>query len=416
MAREKSYTVESTEIGPGAKFVNSLLDIARRMGPNLLRFDRDAILDWARRRTGLHDLGDGRYVEVLGNMIENAKDTEITPMGEFLLNFIVRKTAVNRLRIEDHIKRHPGIEDTPVISPMFVIGLARTGTTLLQNVLSTGPGYRALRLWELATPYPLHRDRERDRRMRLRKADLPLRLMRAAMPDMAIAHDVRAETKEECWILLANTLVLTHTDLVTGLHGWNEYLVDMDRSWVFEEYKRMLQLLAYVTPTKRFVLKCPTHIWNIEPILEVFPDACLIWTHRDPVKSIASACSLISIGRKLFLGRIDPRKVGEMIEDRTHSVIRGAMKARENAGDESFYDVNFETLVRDIPAEVARIRDHFGLPHEAKHEEEVRKYLEKPRKDKPGKHRYGPEQFHLSPEEIEERFGEYIDRFGIDTA
>jgi len=238
-------------------------------------------------------------------------------------------------------------------------------------------------------------------------------LIRLGAPEMSLAHDVKADSKEECWILLANTLALGNTDIATGLHQWNKWLMAMDRSWVYEDYKRMLQIQAHVTPTKRFVLKCPSHLWNLEFILKIFPDACVVWSHRNPVNSIASFCSLMGLGRRIFFGHIDAELVGEMMEARFLSGVQEIMEFRQRVGDERFYDINFETLIEDIPRAVMDIKKHFDLPHGKQADREVREYLQRPRGDKPGKHIYGPEQFGLDRDEIIDRFGDYIERFGI---
>lgn len=389
--------------------------MARKLGLRLWALDRDAILDRAKKKTGLGDLGNDNYIETLDRLIDNARKVELTPLGECCLHFVARRTAINRLCIEDYIKRHPEVEAIPIESPIFIVGFPRTGTTLLQNVLSLGPGYRALYLWELATPYPVHEDAETDRRLRMSKVALPLRLIKMGVPEMTGAHDIRVDTKEECWLLLANTLVLMLTDIATGLHEWNDWLMAMDRSWAYAEYKRMLQLLAHRKPPAKFVLKCPTHLWNLEPILKTFPDACTVWTHRNPINSIASFSSLMALGRRLFLGRVDTARVGEMVEERFHAGVKSAMEVRERVGDERFYDANFETLVNDIPAAVRDIKEHFGLTHDADAGKMVRNFIEQPRKDKPGKHVYHPEQFGLDPQEIVDRFGDYIERFDINA-
>jgi len=413
MTGKQQYTVNRMEAQPSVKLVNSLMDIGSKMGLRIWELDRDSILERARRKTGLSDFGNRKYIEVLDRLIDNAQKAEITPLGMYAIYFLALKTAMNRLHIEEYIRRHPEVEKIPIISPVFVVGFPRTGTTLLQNVLSLGPGYRALYLWELATPYPLHESPELDRKNRIGKVDLPLRLIQMGVPEMSAAHDVRADSKEECWILLANTLALGNTDIATGLHQWNQWLMTMDRTWVYEDYKRMLQLQAHIYPTGRFVLKCPSHLWNLEFILKTFPDACIVWSHRNPVNSIASFCSLMGLGRRVFYGHIDAELVGKMMEDRFLSGVQEIMEFRQRMGDERFYDINFETLIGDIPRGVSDIKKHFGLPHNSQADREVREYLDRPRRDKPGKHLYSPEQFGLDRDEIIKRFGDYIERFSI---
>ena len=414
MTKQQQYTLNRPKDRLTIKFVNSLIKLEHRMGLQIWKLDRNAILDKVKRKTRLDDLGNDKYIEVMDRLIDNARKVEITPIGECFINYIAQKTAMNRLYLEDYIGKHPEVEDIPIESPLFIVGFPRTGTTLLQNMLSVGGGCRALYLWELATPYPLHEDREKDKRMRMSKVDLPLRLIKIVVPELPIVHDVTIDSKEECWMLKANTLVIMDSDIGTGLHEWNNWLRTQDRSWVYAEYKRMLQIQSHITPTERFVLKCPTHLCDLKPILKIFPDACIVWTHRNPINSIASTSSLMCLVRMLFFGHIDDQKqVGEMVEARFHSIVKEAMKFRNQIGDDQFFDMNFETLIKNIPKAVKDIRKHFGLPHRKDHDKAVLKFLDKPRKDKLGKHRYSPEQFGLDPEEIVKRFGDYIERFDI---
>ena len=395
------------------KFINSTIRLGQRSGLKLWKTNSDAILNKARKKTGLEDFGNEKYFEVLDRLLEDVRKAEMIPLGEFFINFIICNTAMNRLKIIEYIKNHPEIKDIPIKSPLFIVGFPRTGTTLLQNVFSSGEGYRGLHLWEIATPYPLHEDRIKDKKKRIRRINLPLRLLRLGVAELNDIHDVRPDTKEECWLLLGNSLCITNIDPGTGFHDWNNWLINTDRRWAYEEYKRILQIQAHITPTEKFVLKCPTHIWNLKPLLEVFPDARIIWVHRNPVKSIASTSSIACLGRKFFFGYVDKKYVGKMIEDRFHSVVTEVMEFRKNINESQIYDVNFDKLIKDIPGTVRDVRKYFGFPHNEEHHKAVLEFLNRPRKDKPGKHKYEIEDFGLDPKEITERFSDYIQRFNI---
>ena len=407
------FTLSDSEERLSVKIVNSLLKIEQKLDLGMSKLDREAILKNAIKKTGYKNFGNEKYIEVLDRFVDNINKADITPLSKFSLNFLARKTAMNRLHIENYIEKHPEIEDIPIESPVFVTGFPRTGTTLLQNVLSSGDGYRSLYFWELATPYPLHEDKKKDRKMRIAEIDLALKMLKRAVPEMTTAHDIGVNTKEEDWILLANSLYIPHVDIMTGLTEWNDWLMKMDRTWVFKEYKRQLQIQAHNMPTEKFVLKSPSHLFDLEPLMKIFPDACIVWTHRNIINSIASSASLGSLLRKFFFGYVDQKQVGEMVENRFHSIIMDAMKFREKINNNQFYDNNFETLVKDIPLGVKNIRNHFGLPHDKSHDKAVQDFLNEPRKDKPGKHRYSPEQFGLDKDEIIDRFSMYIDKFNV---
>ncbi len=414
MADDRCYTVSSMKAPWPVRAANSTARGLRRLGLGVMKLDRDKVMRKAQRKTGLKDWGGDDFVPVLDALVENVRERGPEPVGEHVIRFVVLRGLMNRLRIQDHINRHPEVLDIPIERPVFVVGFPRTGTTLLQNVLSMGHDYRALRLWELATPYPLAEDREKDRKKRMRKVSVPLKFIQTAAPGLNEIHDVRAGTKEEDWILMVNTLVVVNADIFTGMHEWNRWLMARDRTWAYREYKRMLQVLAAPGFNDIFVVKCPNHLWNLEPILKTFPDACIVWTHRNPVNSIASYCSLGAMGRRIFYKGVDPAAVGEMVEERFHTGIQDALKVREEYGKDRFTDVNFSDLVKDIPGTVAKIRRHFGLPHDKKSEAEIKRWLNRPRDDKPGRHKYGPEQWCVDPEEVKARFSPYLKRFGLD--
>jgi hypothetical protein len=413
MLNDQEYTSSHTEERLSVNIANSLLKIGQKLDLKNFKLDRETILKNAIKKTGYKNFGNDRYIEVLDRLLDNINKVDITPLGKYFLNFFARKTAINRLYIENFIEKHPEIEDIPIESPIFIVGFPRTGTTLLQNILSSGKGYRSLYSWELATPYPLHDDKKKDKKMRIAKIDLALKMLKKAMPDMTSVHDFGVNTKEECWILLGNSLYITHSDIGSGLTEWNDWLIKMDRTWVFKEYKRLLQIQAYNMPTENFVLKCPSHLFNLKPIMKIFPDACIVWTHRNPIKSIASTSSLMSLARKFFFGYVNQKQVGEMVENRFYTVLVDAMKFREKTNNNQFYDINFETLIKAIPQSVKNIRNHFELPHNKKHDKAVQDFLNEPRKDKPGKHRYSPQQFGLDTDEVINKFSKYIEKFNI---
>jgi hypothetical protein len=409
----QQYTLNQDKLRPALKLVNSFLKINSNFNSKTLEFDRNSILDKAKRKTGLNDFGNDKFIKVMDKLIQNVNNVKITPIGKFFIKLVLYRVSINRLFLNEYIQRNPAIEDIDINSPIFVIGFPRTGTTLLQNVLSAGKGYRSLYFWELITPYPLHKNYIKDKQKRMMRANLLLRLFKLGAPDLPIVHDIKVKSKEECWILLANTLVLINTDLGTGLHQWNRWIMQMDRSWVYEEYKRLLQIQAHMTKTDRFVLKCPSHIWNIDSILRVFPDACFVWAHRNPTKIIASTCSLVGIAKRFFYDSIDKSEVGESVLTRFASVADEAIKFRNNVDDNQFYDVIFNDLIKNTPESVRRIKDYFKQTHEKSHENEIQNYLKISRKGKFRMHSYSLEQFNLKQEEVIDRFQKYIERFEI---
>lgn len=410
---DRQYTVNRLEIAPTLKLVNAAVGIAGWLGLPFGKLDVDSVLRTAQRKTGLQDWGDEAFISLMRRLFRYADAGRVTRLGEIALRQTAFASVSNRLRIEDYIQRHPDVEDIPIERPIFIVGFPRTGTTLLQNLLSLEEGNRSLKFWELYNPVPVHDDPEVDRKKRIRKAKEVLAVAKTVAPEMPVVHDIKADTAEEDWFLMCNTFAVMNNDLANGLVRWGDYLMRHDMTGPYREFRRMLQVLAHWHPTGRFVLKCPEHLWFLDALLEVFPDACIVWPHRDPVSCIASYSSMISLTRRAWFGRIHSEYIGEHITDRFLSGVSQAMEVRERVGEEHFFDTQFDQLTRDPVQAVREIKAHFGMDHSDADDRAMRHYLAQPREDKPGQHVYSAAQWGLDVKEIYRRFEPYTDRFGI---
>ncbi len=409
------YTVHRMEIAFSLKLLNGSLDVAKRFGLRFGKLDAEGILRVARRKTGLDDWGDEGFRVFMDRLLMEADAARCTQLGEIALRQTSYAAVCNRLRIQDYIHKHPELLQIPIERPVFIVGFPRTGTTLLQNLLSIGEGRRALSFWELVGPVPVHPDPRRDREIRIRKARQLLALARFVAPEIPMVHDAREDTKEEDWYLFENTFAVMNFDLASGLVRFGDWLLQQDMVPPYREFKRYLQVLAHWRPTGQFVLKCPEHLWFLDALLEVFPDACIVWPHRDPVRCIASYSSMISLTRRAWYGRIYADHIGGHITDRFFQGVTWGQEVKERVGEKNFYDVRFEDLIRDPVAMAQSIQQHFGLPHGDADARRMRAWMDQPREDEPGKHVYSPEQWGLDEDEIRERFADYIERFSLGT-
>jgi hypothetical protein len=374
-----------------------------------------SVLRAAKRGTGLDDFGDERFRAGMHRTLEVVDRGPYTPLGRAFIRATSVRLARHRLRIEQWFKDHPETAQIPIEKPIFVLGFPRSGTTLLQNLLEQAPSRRALRFWELTNPIPEHEEPSRDRAARVRRAERDLTWAYWFVPEMEEMHEVRADTAEECWPLLANTWSVLNFDICHGLVPYGDWLLKQEMAWAYREYRRQLQLLLWRERVDQLVLKCPEHLWFLDSVLEAFPDACIVWTHRDPLDCVASYSSLISLSRRTLQGRIDPAQIGPHIADRFHQGVERAMAARDAIGDESrFFDVNFRELVADPVGMTNRIEERFGL--DPTDHRLLDDWLTKKRADAPGRHRYDPAMWDLHADPIREKFAKYIERFGIDAS
>lgn len=406
----------SRKRGLAERTANVALGALDRFDARLLRLDQQDILDTARRRFQTEDWGDRDFLEPMGVILEHARGA-IDPIGKLILRGGADKAMKHRVLRQRLLANRPEITQRAIERPIFVLGFPRTGTTVLQNLLAQEAGYRALQFWELTNPVPLHADPGLDRRRRLASADRDLAIAYTFVPEMTAVHEVAWNTYEECWPLFANSFSVLNFDLAHGLRGYGDWLLRHDMRWAYADYRQQLQVLIRdEADTERLVLKCPEHLWFLDSLLHAFPDACVVWPHRDPVSSVASYSSMISLMRRTMYGGYEPAAVGEHIQTRFHQGVERAMAARADADADRFYDVHFHDLVADPVRVVHQILDHFDLKRTRKGEGRMRTWLANKRGDARGMHRYDADYWGLRPAAIHEQFGDYIRRFDIRLA
>jgi len=410
---DEQYTVARTESPLHIKLLDFLVGLTRMLGLPFTHLERDQVLAHAKRRTGLSDWGDESFIDALDRLLATARSVDFTWLARAFTREICVKAVSNRLKARDYLARNPDARSLSLQRPVFILGFPRTGTTLLQNLLCLDPTYRALRFWELTTPVPLHEDPERDRRTRRTIAARLIRMSYLIAPEQRHIHEISADTFEECWPLFVPTFCVLNFDLQSAMTGYGDWLLTADMKRPYREYRSQLQILAHRAPPARYVLKCPEHLWFLDALMEVFPDACIVWTHRDPLASVASYCSLISLNRRMLYGRFEPAEIGAHIADRFRLGVERAMAARAEVSSDRFYDVDFHALVADPGAVVQRIQRHFDLP--PVDPERVTRYLATERGDSRGKHRYSADRYGLDPDAVHAQFAPYIEKFGIRT-
>jgi hypothetical protein len=401
--------------------VNAAAWVAEQLGLPLGRLDVDSILAAARRSTGLEDAGDPRFLEPMSWIVEAcAGSPDVTPLARIVLRQTWIRATQNRLHLQDWLRRRPDVLEQPVHRPIFVVGFPRTGTTVLQNVLAIDPSRRGLTFWELLAPVPLHDDVAKDRHVRRRMARTTLRAAYQIAPEMTDVHAIDADSLEECWPLFGNTFCVMNWDLQSGLRAYGDRLLapSWDMRPAYREVRRTYQVLLErggpgraPSATTQLVLKCPEHLWFLDALLDTFPDACVVWTHRDPYETLSSYCSLISMQWRTLYGVIDRPRIGAHVEERLLGGIGRAMAARASHDPRRFFDVRFPDLVRDPAAVVDEILRWFDLPRAEGHDAAVARYLGTKRSDERGRHHYDGRLFGLDADRIRARFADYVSAF-----
>lgn len=404
-------TVSRFDYPPMLKLVNQLARLVGQFGLPFTKLDPEGIIASAINTSGLRDFGSDDFMEPLGIMLEDARELPLTPLAKIAMRQVVVEALVRRLRLVEYRDQHPSLESVPIERPIFVLGFPRTGTTMLQNLLCRHTGRRALEFWELTNPIPVHTDPVRDERKRRRSAAFMIALSDLFAPEQAAVHDVRVDTPEECWYLFTSSLSALGWYLQSRMPRYGAWLMRQDMVPAYQRYRRHLQVLALNAPETPLVLKCPEHLWFLDSLLEVFPDACIVWTHRDPLSSIASYCSMTTMLNRTLYGRVNPPELGDHLLHCFEDGAARAMRVREHLRNpRQILDISFQELTQDPTATTRRICDHFGLPFS---EEQGQDDWSRSRRDGQFTHKYDGEIYGITRERVDKRFADYMDRYNV---
>ncbi|PCJ38077.1 MAG: sulfotransferase family protein [Cellvibrionales bacterium] len=318
----------------------------------------------------------------------------------------------NRAKLEALWEQRPEILEQPVKAPLIILGLPRTGTSFLFDLLSEDPQHRYLTNWEATVgqvPPPGRYSWANDPRRKLGRH--LLRFQNYLIPQMKGIHTFHLDGPEECTSLLMQGFSTLAIAAMFNVPAYSQWLTTADHEPTYVHFKRILQSLQWKYPGERWLLKSPSHIDAVDSILKVFPDARFVQMHRDPVKAVASFASLCAAFRGLCSNSVDMAEVGEQALDRLATDFERYIAVRKQCDAASFVDLQYRDLI-DRPMEtVGAIYQHVGLPFSTVAQANMTAYLGKPREG--GGHQYQPEDFGLTADAIRGRFQAYIDTFNI---
>ncbi len=380
----------------------------------------DAILEEASNRTGgLTDLGDDAaiYVEGLGRTLDSLRtEARLNDLGHLIARERMLGHTVNRLGYVDDRKTDPAIAGQEIVKPVFIIGMPRTGTTILHDILASDPANRAPLTWEVmfASPPPRAETFTTDPRIAMAAATFPDR--EKEIPEFKAIHPMGAELSQECVVMMGEAMItpLFHNQFrVPSYQDWVDD--DADFSSVYAFHQRQLQHMQAHNARDRWVLKTGAHLWGLDKLLETYPDARIVFTHRDPVKSMTSYASLTTLVRGVGSDSVDPHEIAADWTPRLHRVLMNGINVRQakEYPDALFYDVLFTDFVRDQFSVVESIYDAFDLPMSDEGAAAMKAFIDDNPPGKHGVHSYRPEDYGIDRDATRELFAEYIDHFGL---
>ena len=381
--------------------------------PETVDLSEPALLAEAEAKAGLHDFGGDDFRHGLRALLEMYDTTaRLSPAGRKIARRRILELLTNRLFIQETLKKHPEIKARPIRSPMYLTGLPRTGTSALFNLLAIDEASRPLLYWEGCYPYPIEGVAAGEPDPRLVALRQSLERMRQKDPEFAKVHEVTADGPEECVQLLAHTLGGVQLGVEPLISPYREWFEKQDLRGPYAYYADLLRMLDWQRPGERWLLKSPAHLWALDVLLGMFPDACIIQTHRDPAQIIGSYCSMVAM---LMRGResVDPRELGPTVLEYLARSVERAMAAREKLGPARFVDVGYRQFVKDPIGAVERIYDAFKLELASRTVDAMRKHVAQHPQNKHGTHTYTLADYGLSAEMVTARMASYVGRFEV---
>lgn len=370
-------------------------------------------MEIASAQAGLDDFGDVPFEQAL-EVLSEALAREARLEGGRIAETIgtLAGTLVKRLKLVEDRKQNPQIAEEKIEAPIIIVGLPRTGSTHLHGLMGVVNGLRVPMFWELIAPSPPPEASTYDRDPRIAQAQA----ITDQMPsDFLRRHAVAANRPEQCnliydWSFINQALLASY-----DIPSYRDWIYDVDYQPAYEAHRRMLQQLQWRTPG-RWVLKYPKHLMTLDALLDAYPDAKLVWTHRDPAAVLPSVCSLTGYMRSPTPGYDSARFGREWIALEELILLRG-MKTRDRMkdADARIYDLHFSDLMSDPVAAVGGICSKFDIPFDAESQRRVGQFITDHPRTEHGEHRYTAEEYGLTKEGLRRRFDFYIDRYNVEV-
>lgn len=373
---------------------------------------QQALLDQAVARAGHEDFGGDDFRDGFERLVSELDRAKLSPAGSQAVRHTIVANLASRLKAFAGFKARPDAMARPIVRPLVIAGIVRSGTTALHKLLSMDPQFQGIEHWLCASPQPRPPRAEWEANADFRESKAVLDAMIAISPELATEHGMAVDTVEESLNVLAHCFASNMYPSMYDIPEYDAWYRGIDDTFAYRYFADVLRLVGADTPGRTWLLKNPTDAYSMQQVLNVFPDAMIVQTHRDPVQAVPSIVNLIGGAQRQYRGAdVDYGHVFRRELDFDALAMQRADATKDKYPGRVF-DVQFKDFVTDQMGVVERIYAHFGLTLSAGAEAAMRGWLEaNPRR--PGAlQRWTAEDFGGSSDEIRERFAAYRARYG----
>lgn len=365
----------------------------------------EAFHEVARDARRLDDFGDDDYREALGVLCRSLdEDARLTPVGESAFREMIVDALSARLLVEEGHRLHPEAARTAIDRPIVIVGLPRTGTTALHHLMAQDARFQAIEHWLARSPKPRPARADWAADADFQSAAARIASIYERSPDMRAIHSIEADLPDECWNVFAQNFAHCSWEANADVDRYAAWWASYDMTPAYRRHRRNALLIGHREPERRWLFKDATHLFDLEALFRVYPDALIVQTHRDPVEVLPSVCSLCWSSRSPMNAGTDRRAFARATLDLWERGLRDMRRVRAQSNPRQFFDLSFEHFASDPVSAVGEILEAFGIEPCGRAETAMRAFRQSHPRGAHGKHRYALADWGLVREEIEERF------------
>lgn len=406
------------------RLLNAILRGLNRIGLAKTDLDEDALIAAARAQTGLHDFDHDDFLIPMRILLKSLdEESNLNPTGRLLTRQSLVRLLRHRLLLADLLKRHPEILQRKITAPVVIVGLARSGTTRLHRLLASDDRFLHIKAWETVNPVPYKESFDcRDGRSdkddpRITAIEQGLKAVLYMSPQIATVHPLGAHEIEEEVGLLQHAFSSQIFEIQAYMPTFAEWLMTHDQTYAYQHMVTLLKVISWFRndpEDKPWVLKTPQHMQDLDALMNVFPDAKIICSHRDPVKTVGSACSMAWTSIVRDTDSADPLWIGQEWLNKTDRMLQKTLALRkEQIPAAQQFDILYADIHKDWQQSIGSIYDFLGIEFTERAKTRMQQWLDGNAQHKHGTHKYNLNDFGLTEAQVDEKLRYYRDQFNI---